>query len=347
MPKSVQTAVLVGCGAMSEGWLRAIDEINVVSSRIKLLGFVDLDAVLAQRRAAASSFPEAKAGSDLAAMLAELQPDIVLDVVVPAARLTVVSTAFAAGCDVLSEKPLANTLDEARDLAKARDEGGRLHAVVQNRRHLTGIRRAKNFLESGAIGDVTEVHCDFFIAPHFGGFREQMRHVLLLDMAIHTFDAARFVAGLEPVRTVCLESNPAHSWFAHGASATALFECKGGVTMSYRGSWCAEGAPTSWEASWRIIGTKGTLLWDGNEGFRAEAPLHRDGLLSTHGALEIPDLATPLRHEGHAGVISDFLDARLEGRAPLTDARDNFHSLAMTFAAIESAEQGCFIKIPD
>ena len=32
------------------------------------------------------------------------------------------------------------------------------------------------------------------MAAHFGGFRDVMRHVLLVDMAIHTFDAARLLS---------------------------------------------------------------------------------------------------------------------------------------------------------
>ena len=283
-------------------------------------------------------------GTDLADMLGRLKPDMVFDIVIPPARRGVVETAFDHGCDVLSEKPMGNTLDDARALLAARKARGRLHAVIQNRRHLEGIRRAKAFLDSGAIGPVAEVHCDFFIAPHFGGFRDEMDHVLLLDMAIHTFDAARFVAGVRPERVVCLESNPPHSWYAHGASAMALFDCADGVTMSYRGSWCAEGAPTAWEASWRIVGHKGTLIWDGNTAFRAEVPGPRDGLLADMVPLEVPALSAPLL-EGHAGVIADFLAARANGTTPLTDTTDNIQSLAMTFAAIRSAEEGGFVTI--
>ena len=72
----------------------------------------------------------------------------------------------------------------------ARARAARLHAVVQNRRYLAGVRRIARVLDSGAIGALTSIHCDFFLAPHFGGFREEMDHVLLIDMAIHTFDAA-------------------------------------------------------------------------------------------------------------------------------------------------------------
>ena len=72
--------------------------------------------------------------------------------------------------------------------------------MIQNRRYLAEVRRIRRFLDSGAIGAPTSIHCDFFVPPHFGGFREEMDHVLLLDMAIHTFDAARFLVGPRPAR---------------------------------------------------------------------------------------------------------------------------------------------------
>ena len=82
-----------------------------------------------------------------------------------------------------------------RRMVAAAQAAGKTYAVIQNRRYDPHIRRLRQFLDSGAIGDVTTVHCDFFIGAHFGGFRDHMQHVLLLDMAIHTFDAARLISG--------------------------------------------------------------------------------------------------------------------------------------------------------
>ena len=62
--------------------------------------------------------------------------------------------------------------------------------------------------QAGTLGPLTTLHSDFYIGAHFGGFREQMRHVLLLDMAIHTFDAARLLSGADPVAVYCQEWNP-------------------------------------------------------------------------------------------------------------------------------------------
>lgn len=332
-------AVMVGCGQMSNGWLSAIRETPALAEQVEMAGFVDLDPAVAAGRAAEHGFADAPAGDDLAAMLEAVRPDVVFDLVVPPARRGVVETAFAHGCDVLSEKPMANSMAEAEALLALARSQGRLHAIVQNRRHLPGIRLIKALIDSGELGQITGLHADFFLGPHFGGFREEMDHVLLLDMAIHTFDAARFLLPSEPVGVYCQESNPAGSWYAHGASANALFDCADGSVFSYRGSWCAEGAPTSWESGWRITGTRGSVLWDGNLQIDGAVRDGDAGFFYPTRPVTLPSVPD-LPAEGHAGVILDFITARREARDPLSVNSDNIRSLAMVFAAIESAERG-------
>ena len=340
-------ALMVGCGQMSNGWLKAIRDTPALDETLDMVGFVDLDPDVAAARAAEHGYGAAKTGSDLAAMLADLRPDIVFDLVVPSARRGVVELALSHGADVLSEKPMANTLGEARDLLAVAKRTGRLHAIVQNRRHLQGIRQIKALIDSGELGDLVALHADFFIGPHFGGFRDEMEHVLLLDMAIHTFDAARFLLPAEPTAVFCQETNPKGSWYAHGASANALFTCADGSVFSYRGSWCAEGMPTSWESQWRIVGTKGSVLWDGNLGIEGEVRDGTDGFFRPTRPVVLPPVPD-LAGEGHAGVILDFVTARQAGRDPLSVNHDNIQSLGMVFAAIESAETGRQVTItPD
>lgn len=338
----MQTAVLVGCGAMSDGWLTALREVPELARNIRLVGLVDLDLATAKARAAKHNL-EVATGTDLAAMLQATTPDLVFDLVIPAARAGVVKTALAHGAHVLSEKPMANTLDEARDLVEAATRANRLHAVIQNRRFLPGIRRIKSALAGGAIGDLTALHVDFFVGAHFGGFRDRMDHVLLLDMAIHTFDAARWIIDRPAIGVYAREMNPQGSWYAHGASADALFDFEGGVTMTYRGSWCAEGANTAWESSWRLIGTEGTILWDGNEGITCHRVAGTEGFFRPLAPVEIPP--APPMVEGHGGVILDFLRAVESRSTPLTHGADNIRSLAMVFAAIDSATQGARIEV--
>ncbi|RWC19695.1 MAG: Gfo/Idh/MocA family oxidoreductase, partial [Mesorhizobium sp.] len=187
----MMNVVLVGCGAMSKQWLDAASQIDGLA----IVGLVDLDADRAKARAREYELAGAIVGTNLDAVLDQTKPDAVFDVVVPAARREVALSAFAHHCHLLTEKPLADSPDNARAIVAAARRAGRVHAVVQNRRYVANVRRIRRFLESGAIGVPTSIHADFFVAPHFGGFREEMAHVLLLDMAIHTFDAARYMVG--------------------------------------------------------------------------------------------------------------------------------------------------------
>jgi predicted dehydrogenase len=322
---------------MSKGWLSAIAEHPLLKGRVDIVGLVDLHLPTAQARAAEFGLSEIAIGTDLDDVLATTRPDLLFDVVVPSAREDVVTTGLRHGCHVLSEKPMAATLAAGQALIAQARAAGRVHAVVQNRRFISGIRRIRRLIESGALGEITALHCDFFIGAHFGGFRDEMEHVLLLDMAIHTLDAARFMAGVAPRAVYCLETNPRGSWYAHGAAANAIFEFDDGIVFNYRGSWCAEGANTSWESAWRVIGTKGTLTWDGEDAFEARTVVGDTGFFRDLQAIEVPAPADIDQTHGHASVIAEFLDAIEEGRSPETASNDNIKSLAMVFAAIESA----------
>ncbi|ODT72022.1 MAG: oxidoreductase [Pelagibacterium sp. SCN 63-23] len=330
---------------MSRGWLTAIADHPLLAGKVRIVGLVDLDRTTAETRAAEFNLADIVIGTDLAAVLTQTRPDLLFDVVVPAARANVVETGLSHGCHVLSEKPMATSIEEGRALIARAAAAGRVHAVVQNRRFISGVRRIRRLIESGALGEITSLNCDFFIGAHFGGFREDMDNVLLLDMAIHTLDAARFMAGKAPRAVYCLETNPRGSWYRHGAAANAIFEFEDDVVFNYRGSWAAEGANTSWESAWRIIGSKGTLIWDGAEHFDAKVVDGDSGFLRDLRPIDVPEPADEDQTHGHASVIADFLAAIESGRPPETASTDNINSLAMVFAAIESAKTGRRVTI--
>ena len=333
--------LLVGCGAMSRAWLREATQLDDV----EIVGYVDLNRAVAEERHAEFGPPEALIESDLDRALATTRPDVVFDITIPAAHTEVTQKALAAGCHVLGEKPLTDNMADARKLVEAAARRARLFAVVQNRRYLASIVALRAFLASGALGRITTVNADFYLAPHFGGFRDAMRHVLLLDMAIHTFDQARALSGTDPQAVYCHEFNPAGSWYAHGASAQAIFEMTDGVVFNYRGSWCAEGRPTAWEAAWRIVGERGTVTWDGKEELRAEVVEPGDDFMRQRTVVPVPAVDFPEAMHGHSGVIRDFFRCLRTGDTPPTAAADNLKSLAMVFGAIESAEKGARVEV--
>ncbi|MEI6167849.1 MAG: Gfo/Idh/MocA family oxidoreductase [bacterium] len=329
--------VLVGCGSISAAWLRpAVDMPD-----IKFVGLVDRIDENARKRAVEFNLADSvEIGTDLRAVLKKTKPDMVFDCTVPEAHVNVALEAFRHGCHVLGEKPLADSMANARRIVRAAQKAGRTHAVIQNRRFDANIRSVRKLVEGGQIGTLTALNSDFFIGAHFGGFRDHMKHVLLLDMAIHTFDAARLLGGGDPVSVYCKEWNPAGSWYDHDASAVALFTMSNGVVYTYRGSWCAEGMNTTWESTWHGIGTKGSFRWDGAKDIQAQAVKTTGSFISSCEAVPVAPFDDPSRTGSHGGQILDYVNCVRNGTLPETVCTDNIKSLAMVFAAVKSAATG-------
>ncbi len=339
--KKPYRAVLVGCGGMSGAWLTPLRD--YFSDRVEMVGLVDLFPEAAVRRAQEFGLAGIHTGPSLESALEATRPDLVFNCTIPEAHFATCATALRAGCHVLEEKPLAANLAEGRQLRDLAAAVGRTLAVIQNRRYLAAAVAARQALRDGVIGRVNALYVDFFLGPRFGGFRETMQHPLLLDMAIHTFDQSRFLAGLNARRVFCQEFNPAGSWYSNGASATASFEMAGGAFFSYRGSWCARGFPTAWAGDWRILGEKGTLRWDGEgkiEVERIDGTWDGKSFFEPVEKISISPAPLEKRQLEHAGNIGEFLDALDAGISPQTAAADNLHSMAMVEAAIASSEKG-------
>jgi predicted dehydrogenase len=334
-------ALLVGCGGISDVWLAAVKK----RDDLEIVGLVDLRREAAEKRAAEHGLATAAIGDNLENLLQTTRPDLVFDCTLPEAHVAVVTAALRQGCHVLGEKPLADTMPRAREVVATAKQTGRIYAVMQNRRYMANIQALRRFLDGGALGRITTVYCDFFIGAHFGGFREKMPHVLLLDMAIHTFDQARFLTRQDALAALAHEWNPPGSWYARDASAVVTFEMSGEVVYNYRGSWCAEGFETPWEASWRIIGEKGTVTWDGADLFRAQVVTGGTGFRRELADVAVPyDKSIPML-SGHAGCIDEFMRCLQTGKTPQTVCQDNIKSLAMVHAAIESAANGRRVEI--
>jgi predicted dehydrogenase len=317
--------VVVGAGGMGRAWLRTVEE----SPLVELAGIVDLDLEAARAAAAWLGRPDLPVGPGTAQLASDVGAQAVINVTVPAAHHPVTTEALAAGLPVLGEKPVASTVAQGLSLAAAAELHGQLFMVSQSRRYNRQLFEAKRL--SASLGAVGIVSAEFFKAPHFGGFRDAMDHPLLLDMAIHQFDMARFLLDADPVSVFCEEYNPSWSWYRGDAGATAVFEMSGGERFVFTGSWCSPGRETSWNASWRISGESGTVLWDGdNEPVTSLAP---DGRSSEDPGQEI------------AGSLRDFVAAVRTGSIPMGRVHQNIMSLAMVEAAILSAATGSRVSL--
>lgn len=327
-----ERCLVVGAGGISGAWFPPLKEEGV-----EVAAVVDLRLDAAQEKIARFEL-SAEASADLDAMLAKHCPDFLLDLTVPEAHCRVTTAALRAGIPVIGEKPMASTLDEAREMVRVSEETGVMYMVSQSRRWDKNHDAARRTLASGAVGDLTTIHCDFFIGAHFGGFRDEMPSPLILDMAIHQFDLARFMAGVDPVSVYAVEFNPKGSWYRGDASAVCLFEMTGGVIFTFRGSWCSEGCMTSWNGHWRFIGTRGTLLCERDETPQGEVVAGGEGFFRPLQPVAV--VPSPMEKLAYHGGLLEMLAFLRTGTKPQTECHDNIKSWAMVTAAMESSRRG-------
>jgi predicted dehydrogenase len=319
--------IVVGAGGMGGAWVNTIR----ASPDAELVGIADLASAAAESTAAATGIPGLAVGTDAIELARRTGADAIVNATIPEAHHPVTTAALLAGLPVLGEKPVAASVAEGLSLAAAAEHTGQLFMVSQSRRYHRSLHEAKQRL--GTLGAVGIVAVDFFKAPKFGGFRDAMASPLLLDMAIHQFDMARFLLDADPVSVSCEEYNPAWSWYAGDAAATAVFAMEGGARFVYNGSWCSPGHETSWNGSWRISAERGTVLWDG------------DGEPSTDPDEAVAEFTDPGREI--AGSLREFISALRHGTEPMGRVHANVMSLAMVESATQSASQGRRVAIDD
>ncbi|WP_136609333.1 Gfo/Idh/MocA family protein [Sinomonas albida] len=334
--------VVVGAGSMGKAWLRTVS----ANSDVELVGIADLDLAAAEAAAAELGTPGLPVGRDAVELARRSGAQAIINVTIPAAHHPVTTAALLAGFPVLGEKPVASTVVEGLSLAAAAEHTGQLFMVSQSRRYNRHLFAAKAQAEE--LGRLGIVSVDFFKAPRFGGFREVMASPLLLDMAIHQFDMARFLLDADPVSVLCDEYNPAWSWYAGNAAATATFEFDGGARFVFNGSWCSPGSETSWNGSWRVSGERGTVLWDGDhEPTVGPAPAGSaapaGSVAEVGSAVEASGAVVRSVHDPGAdiaGSLREFVAAVRTGVEPMGRVHANVVSLAMVEAAVKSTTAG-------
>jgi len=327
-----ERAVVVGAGGISGAWFPPL-----IKEKVDVVGVVDLRLEVAKARAEKYEL-DAEISTDLKATLKKTKPDFVVDLTTPEAHCSVTCTALRAGCHVVGEKPMASSMAEARKMVKTSEETGKLYMVSQSRRWDAKHDVVRRTLAAGRIGTLTTINCDFYLGAHFGGFRDEMPSPLILDMAIHHFDLARFMTGVDPVAVYAREFNPKGSWYRGDVAASAIFEMTNGVVFTYRGSWCAEGCHTSWNGDWRLVGDHGTLLYERDQDPRGQVVAGREGF--NRPLKDVTVFKPRVRHFGMHGALREMLRFLRTGAKPQTECHDNIRSLAMVFAAIESNKKG-------
>jgi 1,5-anhydro-D-fructose reductase (1,5-anhydro-D-mannitol-forming) len=222
------------------------------------------------------------------------------------ARQTIQS--LRAGKHVLCEKPMAMNEAEARCMLEAAKENRRTFAVAYYRRAYPKVQRAKQLLESGAIGKpvFAELTCHgWFDGKAYDGY-DHDRHWLvdpakagggpLYDIASHRIDVLNYFFG-QPQRVTAQLSNAVHQ-YAVEDNATVMIEYAGGVRGIVDVRWNSKIK----RDECRIRGTDGEMEMSPLNGPELTYPGARENL--------------PVHENVHLPLIENFVDA-VEGKAPL------------------------------
>ncbi|MDR2648120.1 MAG: Gfo/Idh/MocA family oxidoreductase [Clostridiales bacterium] len=332
------SVIVAGCGSIVNKWF----ENALAREDVKITAVVDpieKNAVAHKERYGLNC----PVFGNISEAFGKVEANLVFNTTPPAMHEEIIISALMNGLDVFTEKPLADSVEAARDIILAADETGRKCFVLQNRRYLYGIRTLRSLIEKEAVGKPFHISVDMLLGAHFTGFRNEMEHPLLLDMSIHTFDEARYLLGdVTAVSAYCQEYNPPHSWYRGEGAADAIFEMSGGTVISFRGSWIGRAENTSSHGRWTVSCGEGAAVWDGYRGvwLNEAQPVRPDaGYYEEEGLRREIALLRDGREE-HDGCLDAMFNALKTGRAMQTDCHNNIHSLAMTRACIKSSVTG-------
>lgn len=127
----------------------------------KSLENVDLAAICDQRinmaKEAADKFGVKNTYGDLHEMLAKEKLDIVDICTPPRTHASLAIDAMEAGCHVLTEKPMATTIQEADEIVNSSKKNGVKLCVVHQNLCNPVVTRARELVETGAIGEILHV----------------------------------------------------------------------------------------------------------------------------------------------------------------------------------------------
>lgn len=99
--------------------------------------------------------------TDLGACLADPGDELFFDAATTQLRAGLVRQAIAAGKHVYVEKPSADSLADALDIARLAQRAGIKHGVVQDKLFLPGLRKLKMVIDSGFLGRICSVRGEF------------------------------------------------------------------------------------------------------------------------------------------------------------------------------------------
>lgn len=346
--------VAAALSSNAEKSLRAGAELGLAADRIYASGRALLDAERTH-----------PAGADVVAIMTPND-----------SHFELASTALANGFDVICDKPMTNTVDEAERLHAAVVSSGRIFCLTHNYTGYPMVRQARSMVVAGELGTIRLVQVEYVQggnAQETDPAPEQSwRHnplkggpsLVMGDIGSHAHNLLRFITGLEVAEVAAEVGAIVPGRIVHDY-AGALLRLSNGARGSFWVTQAAAGVENALRI--RVSGTLGTLEWE------QEAPQRLDfkpsagpaQVRTPNGPGSLPLAARSSRivkghpegfPEAFANLYSDAAEAIAARRAGVSPdplalhfptAHDGLLGVRFTAAVIQSsAANGAWVRVP-
>jgi predicted dehydrogenase len=330
--------IITGLGGRGLHWVNALKE----RSDIQAAAYVEPFEANRQRATNEYGIPADLIFSSLDEALDKVAADFIIDVTPPAVHHEIAAVAFARGIHVLGEKPLSDKFKTAKKVVEQGKAAGVKHMITQDYRFTAQPRTTRPLIEDGLIGKPGQCDVRFYMPwadiPNSHYVNEP--YMFINDMMVHHFDLMRYVLGQSPESVQAITWNQPWGWHKGDAAHVIVFKYADGLVATHSACACAVGSQTSWNGDWRIEGPNGSLEWD-KEGVITYSHLHRTET-PVEKLIELKEVPA-----GAQAILYEFTSAIRDDRQPECSAEDNLNSLAMVFAAIQSAKEGRVVKLSE
>ncbi|HKL70243.1 Gfo/Idh/MocA family oxidoreductase [Salibaculum sp.] len=277
----------------------------------------------------------------------------------------IAEAAIAQGKPVLCEKPLADTIEDARAMVAAAEAAGVPNMMGFNYSRTPATQFARQLIAEGTLGDVTWLrleHTEDFLsdpATPFNWRCSGRANGNMGDLAPHPINAALALMG--PIAKVSADIETVHSDRPGGAvdnddHAQIMCRFANGAMGHIYSSRIATGRKMGY--AYEVTGTKGAIRFDQEDQnalwlYLAEGPEATRGFRKILTGPAHPDYAPFCQGPGHGTgyqdqiiiEAKDFLTAIETGQPVWPTFRDGLEVAEVVEAAMTSAETGQWTKV--
>jgi predicted dehydrogenase len=329
--------VQVGTGGMGKYWCSDVFPHLADEGKGTVVAAVDVVPEHLLNAQAFLGLPSERCYTSLETALASHEADAVAIIVPPAFHEDVVDAALRYGLDILSEKPIADTMSGACRVAAKVRQAGRKMCVTMSHRFDADKLALESAVRSGRYGAPNYLvqrfthNCRRF--GSWGEFRHRMEDPMLIEGSVHHFEMHRAILGANAGSVFARSWNPEWGEYAGDSTVLALFEMSNGTRVLYEAAKANAATLNGWGNDYvRVECADATLELD-TRSLRAL----RSGPGGPPEPSDIPidDNGAPTMNPLIAELFCDWVEGRRLGHP--TAVEDNLQCTAMVFAARESA----------